>query len=166
MKGSLEERFWAKVQPEPMSGCYLWLGTGNQHGYSQISSGGHSSRMLLAHRVAYELFVGPIPDHLELDHTCRVRSCVNPAHLEPVTRSENMRRSPFRLHATEVAARRLLARTTCRRGHPWAEETTGHQYDKQRSEYRRYCLICDRAANRRSAALRAVVKRPDNETIG
>jgi hypothetical protein len=52
--------------------------------------------MVLAHRWAYEHFIGPIPAGLEIDHLCRVRHCVNPAHLEPVTKSENRRRQPQR----------------------------------------------------------------------
>ena len=66
--------------------------------------------MALAHRVAYELQVGPIPVGLQLDHLCRVRSCVNPAHLEPVTSAENTRRG---LRAMK---------THCPQGHPYAGE--------------------------------------------
>lgn len=81
--------------PEPNSGCWLWLGELNSAGYGRISQGSnHNGTRVrsLAHRVSYELAKGPIPEGLELDHLCRVRCCVNPGHLEPVTRSENNRR--------------------------------------------------------------------------
>jgi hypothetical protein len=59
----------------------------------------------MAHRVAYEQFVGTVPDGLELDHLCENKACVNPGHLEPVTRSENVRRGwpTRRLRAQEAA---------------------------------------------------------------
>lgn len=63
----------------------------NNKGYCFISVGNRKEK--LGHRVAYELFVGPIPDGLELDHLCRTGWCVNPNHLEPVTHEENMRRT-------------------------------------------------------------------------
>lgn len=75
-------------------GCWLWTGTVLGSGYGQFRVGmGH----VRAHRFAYELLVGPIPEALTLDHLCRVTSCVNPLHLEPVTASENIKRAvPFR----------------------------------------------------------------------
>jgi hypothetical protein len=72
------------------SGCWLWQG--NIHpdkGYGIMRRGGLTRR---AHRFFYETLVGPVPDGLELDHLCRVRHCVNPDHLEPVTHAENLRR--------------------------------------------------------------------------
>lgn len=72
------------------SGCWLWNGTVSDTGYPQFRINGRSLR---AHRVAYELFVGAIPDGLTIDHLCRVKRCVNPAHLEPVTAAENTRRA-------------------------------------------------------------------------
>ena len=74
--------------------CWLWTAATNRAGYGLLGIPGRST---LAHRIAYEEYVGPVPDGLELDHLCRVRRCVKPAHLEPVTRSENVRRGwPFR----------------------------------------------------------------------
>jgi HNH endonuclease len=81
-------RFWELVSPEPTSGCWLWTGK-TWNGYGKFIVGG---RTMAAHRYAYELFSGPIPDGLELDHVCRVRSCVNPAHLEACTHRENTNR--------------------------------------------------------------------------
>ena len=71
-------------------GCHLWTACLDQAGYGQFNAGVKTVR---AHRFAYELAVGPIPDGLFIDHLCRVRSCVNPKHLEPVTHKENMRRA-------------------------------------------------------------------------
>lgn len=79
-----------------IDGCWLWLRTIQREGYGKITirvDGKPATR--LAHRVSYETFVAPIPDGLWIDHLCRVRSCVNPAHLEPVTPQQNVRRSPI-----------------------------------------------------------------------
>lgn len=84
---ALEEALWALVvTPE---GCWLWP-TRNGRGYG--SFGRHAQGGGRAHRVVYEMIVGPIPEGLELDHACRNVSCVNPGHLEPVTHAVNMRR--------------------------------------------------------------------------
>lgn len=86
----LEARFWPKVNKT--DSCWLWTGAKTGAGYGMIREVGHGGKMLMAHRVAYELLVGPIPEGLFLDHLCRTPLCVNPAHLEPVTCRENMRR--------------------------------------------------------------------------
>lgn len=75
-------------------GCWRWTGQKNRFGYGQLTvNRDGKSRCLGAHRFSYEAHVGPIPEGLEIDHLCRVRDCVNPEHLEPVTRAENVRRS-------------------------------------------------------------------------
>ncbi len=81
-------RFWAKV--EKTDTCWLWTGSLNSAGYGGFSTGPTRD---LAHRWAYAHEVGPIPEGLDLDHLCRVKRCVNPAHLEAVTRAENLRRA-------------------------------------------------------------------------
>ncbi len=83
-----EQRFWAKVSKTDE--CWLWTGSKND-GYGKFRPVANQ-RPVLAHRYAYELLVGPIPRDLTLDHLCRVHSCVNPEHLEPVTRRENILR--------------------------------------------------------------------------
>lgn len=84
----LPERFWAKVQPRE-DGCWYWTAAVNNQNYGLFNI---NRRLWLSHRAAYEALVGPIPDGLNIDHLCRVRRCCNPAHLEPVTQAENVRR--------------------------------------------------------------------------
>jgi hypothetical protein len=93
-KPDTETRFWSKVERRADDQCWPWQGTVLASGYGQFRVGlGHAR----AHRYAYELLVGPIPDGLTIDHLCRNRACVNPAHMEPVTASENVKRAvPFR----------------------------------------------------------------------
>ena len=72
--------------PDRPDECWLWPGAKDRTGYGVI---GFNGRMQKAHRVAYELHVGPIPDGLMLDHICHTRDCFNPTHLEPVTNGQN-----------------------------------------------------------------------------
>jgi hypothetical protein len=90
------------------SGCRVWRLARDRYGYGRIKTGGSHRG---AHRVSYELFVGPIPDGMHLDHVCRNRCCINPDHLRVVTPVENVMlgRSSPALNA---------AKTHCKRGHP------------------------------------------------
>lgn len=110
---SIEERFDELIQVDPISGCWLWLGHIHSAGYGLISIrlAPNTYKALYAHRFSYERFVGQIPEDLQIDHLCRVRCCVNPAHLEPVTVRENLLRG---FGASGVNARK----THCVRGHP------------------------------------------------
>lgn len=84
-----ECRFWAKV--DKTDGCWHWLGAKNSaKGYGRFDAEG---KRYVAHRYSYELLVGPIPVSMQLDHQCRNRMCVNPAHVEVVTEQEHGRRS-------------------------------------------------------------------------
>lgn len=103
------ERIWTKVTPEPNTGCWLFLGGARGVGYGGAWSAGS---MRQAHRLMYEALRGPIPLGMHLDHLCRTRCCVNPAHLEPVTPQVNTARGhPWH---------RLANRTHCKRGHPFS----------------------------------------------
>lgn len=101
------EAFWARVEKhQSPDGCWLWIGSLTAAGYGHLRR--PQGRYDYAHRVAYELMNGSIPDGLVIDHLCRVRSCCNPDHLQAVTHAENVRRGlvPYG-----------VIRTTCRHGH-------------------------------------------------
>ncbi len=117
---------------DPSRGCWIWTRHLNNKGYPVLRRG-HLG-VTLAHRHFYELAHGPIPEGMTLDHLCREPRCVNPAHMEPVTLIENIRRAWA--HRTETRE----ARTTCLHGHPWTPENTFVRYDGY-SE----CRICSAA---------------------
>ena len=107
-----EQRFWHYVRTT--DACWIWTGELNETGYGRLFNG---RKRVFAHRFAYELLVGPIPDSLPLDHLCRVPACVNPAHLEPVTTRTNV------LRGIAPAARNAV-KTHCLRGHPLDAKNT------------------------------------------
>ena len=137
----LPKRFWSKVQPCPMSGCWRWVGAVNSHGYGRYFGGRDARpRVPMAHRAAYEALVGPIADSLPLDHVaargCVTRACVNPDHLEPVTQRENLRRG----RGAAVTSERHRAQAACVHGHTFTEDNT--YFDP--SNGKRRCRICCR----------------------
>lgn len=106
-------RFEAKYVINPATGCWDWTaGKIPGSGYPVFAI---DCRSVRAHRTSYEHFVGPIPEGLTLDHLCRNPSCVNPAHLEPVTQRENILRGNNRCAQN-------ARQTECIRGHPLAGE--------------------------------------------
>jgi len=116
MSGTLRERIFSKLLVDP-SGCLLWQGAlRNGYGVVGVQRDG-AWRADYVHRLMYEMFAGPIPDGLVIDHLCRVRSCGSPAHLEPVTNYENRMRG---FSPAAVAARA----TACPSGHPYAPRNT------------------------------------------
>jgi len=86
---TIEERLLSKVEKQS-NGCWQWIGANNGKGYGLTTV---KSSLKYAHRVSYEVFVGPIPNGYEIDHTCNNKGCINPAHLKPVLHSENIRRA-------------------------------------------------------------------------
>jgi excisionase family DNA binding protein len=100
------ERFWAKV--DKTDTCWNWTAS-TRSDYGRFSLG-HRKQLVQAHRWSYENLVGPIPDGLQIDHLCRNRKCVNPAHLEPVTSRENTMRG---FGPSALSARK----TSCVNGH-------------------------------------------------
>jgi hypothetical protein len=128
------QRLFEKSHPEPNSGCWLWIGATSSLGYSTMRFRGKNH---LAHRVSYILHRGEIPKNQELDHLCRVRCCVNPHHLELVTRRENIMRSPLSL------PNQRRAQTHCIHGHVFDETNT--RVDKAG---KRVCRTCVRNRKR------------------
>jgi hypothetical protein len=126
-----EARFRRLVKVDD-NGCWLWQGTLSRNGYGRHRVG-PGRGLEMAHRVSYAHYVGPIPEGLQIDHLCRVRSCTNPAHLEAVTASVNTERQ-------DHDARR---RTECPQGHPYDAENT-----IVRADGFRRCRECDRARKR------------------
>ena len=88
--GTLLERFERHYIPEPMSGCWIWIGSLNKNGYAQMSAPHADESPLRAHVVSYKLFKGKIKKGLDVRHTCDLRCCVNPDHLLVGTRKQNM----------------------------------------------------------------------------
>ena len=108
-----ERRVWEKVEPEPRTtACWLWSGARSDEGYG-IMYQGLSGKTLYAHRVAYEIKRGPIPQDKQIDHLCRTRHCVNPDHMELVSRRENILRGiSFSAQNAKLAF--------CPAGHPYS----------------------------------------------
>lgn len=110
MKDKDYRRLSRHIMPEPNSGCWLWTAGLNGHGYATAWLEGKTANTL--HRQIYEHHKGPIPTGLVIDHRCRIPSCVNPDHMEPVTVRENT------LRGIGITAA-LAARTHCKNGHPY-----------------------------------------------
>lgn len=117
------------------TGCWVWGGSFMKNRYGTITYGRLTvnGKTVLAHRHIYEMFVGPVRPELTLDHKCRVRLCVNPDHLEPVTMKENILRG---FGPPAINARK----TTCNAGHPFKYYSTIRE---------RRCLVCQSAAVQR-----------------
>jgi hypothetical protein len=152
---TLEERFQEKMIPEPNSGCWLWLGAvrgwrrSPMHGgYGVLWRDGDN---FPAHRVAYELYVGPIPEGMVIDHKCRNTRCVNPDHLRPITGREN-------IMCGNGASARNAAKTHCSRGHSLTGDNV--KWVPHRGTEHRRCWACLRQhqADWRDARRRVTIK--------
>jgi hypothetical protein len=142
----LPERFWSKVCVSA-NGCWEWTASRHQ-GYGQFRI--NAPRAVRgAHRISYEALIGPVVKGLDLDHLCRNRACCNPAHLEPVTRRENLLRGQ-----TLPSAQTL--RTHCPSGHPYDGENL--ILHKTESGFARECRICVQARDRKRSKTRDRMK--------
>ncbi len=138
------ERFWEKV--DKTEGCWLWTAARYWDGYGAFMTGykkDKNKRMVRAHRYAYELLVGPIPEGMELDHLCRNRACVNPTHLEPVTHKVNTLRG-------ETISAAFAARSHCSKGHAYDDQNLYRHPDGSRRC--RECHKLEERARRRRAS--------------
>lgn len=145
----------AKVAIDPISGCHRWTGWRSKDGYGLVQPSG--MKLQQAHRAAYMAFIGPIPAGMEIDHRCHAaaacnlkgncphRACVNPEHLEAVSRVANVRRSNS---PSGINSRK----THCLRGHPFTPEN----YYAMRSGGRqcRLCVRINRRARQQQRATR------------
>lgn len=128
------DRFTGKIIAQT-SGCWLWDGFVMPGGYGKFAIS--RNKNVLAHRWSYETFIGPIPDKLCIDHLCRVRSCVNPTHLEAVTIQVNLSRG-------ESISAQCGRKTHCKYGHPFDKVNTYRVRGKYRS-----CRTCAKLYQRR-----------------
>lgn len=138
---TLGHRFGTKLWYDPETDCIEWMAAIRPDGYGHFQNRG---RNWLAHRMAYEIGVGPIPKGLTIDHLCRNRGCQNPEHLEPVTNRENLRRG-------EGFGAVNSRKTVCDNGHAFTPENT-YIVLKGGVPAARYCKACNRARARKYAA--------------
>ena len=125
-------RFWAKVDGAGPAECWVWTAACTEKGYGIFHSG---EQVVVAHCWSREFAYGASPEGLVIDHLCRVHHCMNPKHLEPVTRAVNTKRAvPFGVYGS--ANRR---KTHCPQGHPYSDENT---YVSKAGS--RHCRACTR----------------------
>lgn len=122
------------------SPCWVWRRWKTTQGYGGVMVAG---KRWTAHRLAYELWKGPIPEGLQLDHLCRVRACCNPAHLEAVTGKENIRRGDSGKATGALIKARWERATHCKAGHERTPENFS-TYTTKKGNTIRQCLACRR----------------------
>lgn len=139
-------RFFDRVSPEPMSGCWLWLGPINRQGYGMFSYWVKEQRNkhFRTHRLSYEMFIGQIPKGAHVLHKCDVPCCVNPNHLWIGNQKKNMKDMSNKKRSYNQR------KTHCKHGHP---------FDKKNTYYRkggpwRLCRECNKINSRKSYYLK------------
>jgi HNH endonuclease len=158
---TLQERFEAKISPEPNTGCWFWTGAADAKGYGTIGAGNEHIRV---HRLSWELYRGPIPEGMHVCHHCDNPSCVNPDHLFVGTHRDNMADMVAKgrgVHDLRPAWQEQRTRTHCKRGHPFSPDNL-----MESSRGYRRCRACEQAfdkarysAERREARTKAQRRR-------
>ncbi len=139
-KQIVADRFWSKVVPSS-TGCWIWIGCRQPSGYGKFCLA--KGRTVLVHRWAYEMLIGPIEHGKQIDHLCRVRQCVNPTHMEPVTPHINTLRGA------------KTSQTHCPQGHPYDDANTYRKaFDRHLTH--RQCRTCAKLYQRRLRERRKV----------
>ena len=128
-----QERFWQKVQVDPVSGCWLWDGARDPAGYGCVTIDGQGDK---AHRVAYRWMRGQIPEGFHVDHLCRTPACVNPAHLDAVEAALNTHRGD------------RVREETCNAGHPLSGDNIYLWTNPKNGYTKRFCRACQRERKR------------------
>lgn len=162
MTDSVEVAFWKRVDVQTAAECWVWKGSLWVKGYGRFYHKSLGRKAIRAHRMAYILSRGPIPTGLVIDHLCRNRLCMNPAHMEIVTNKENVLRG---IGPTAMRKRK----THCIRGHELAGENV-----VVRPTGARRCKVCQVLDRRRDAAIhkqrmvarRALIKARATLSIG
>jgi hypothetical protein len=134
---------------DPETGCLRWTGAKTTTGYGRQWDG---NRVQQVHRLAYEFWVGPIPDGLEIDHVyergCRHRDCYEPTHLEVVSHIENLRRRRWSDESNPGRPAGVLP-PKCRKGHDFTPENTSYYTIKKTGGTGRTCKTCKAEQNRK-----------------
>lgn len=168
-QSDLVERFWRNVDTSAgPDACWPWTGAVHPSGYGSIYVRGSKTRLHKVHRFSFELANGPIPDGMEVDHTCHTkdcptpgwgdahRKCCNPAHLEGVDHTRNVRRSQAPEKTVEYYKRYRAEVTHCPQGHPFEDNT---QWRRTKEGYlARRCAECNRISTREWKRKRAQVR--------
>lgn len=140
------QRFQKFIELDLLTGCWLWKGAIRKDGYGHFNLKYGS---VFPHRFSYEYWNGKIPQGLQIDHLCRNKNCVNPAHLEAVTGDENRRRGLSYKHHSQ--------KTHCPQGHEYNEENTYYQKFKDGKQSRK-CIACNKINTTIQNTIRRLIK--------